>query len=107
MQARIGSVILYSTLGLCALAAAFVVYRHDLYDREPLPLLGLTIALGAGAIGLAGRAEEWTFAALRLASPRAIAAVVALLEELGKLAVVTAIALAARRAFNDPMDGIV
>ncbi len=99
--------ILYSTLGLCALAAAVLVYRHDLYDREPLPLLGLTIALGAGAIGLAGRAEEWTFAALRLASPREIAAVVALLEELGKLAVVTAIALLARRAFNDPMDGII
>ena len=50
--------ILYSTLGLCALAAAVLVYRHDLYDREPLPLLGLTVALGAGAIGLAGRAEE-------------------------------------------------
>jgi len=100
-------VILYSTLGLCALAAAVLVYRHDLYDREPLPLLGLTVALGAGAIGLAGRAEEWTFAALRLASPRAIAAVVALLEELGKLAVVTTIALLARRAFNDPMDGII
>ncbi len=106
MLDTIGTVILYPTLGLCAIAAAVLVYRHDLYDREPLPLLGLTVALGAGAIGLAGRAEEWTFAALRLASPRAIAAVVALLEELGKLAVVTAIALLAR-AFNDPMDGII
>ncbi len=99
--------ILYSTLGMCALAAAVLVYRHDLYDREPLPLLGLTIALGAGAIGVAGRAEEWTFAALGLASPAAIAVAVALLEELGKLAVVTAIALLARHAFNDPMDGII
>jgi len=100
-------VVLYSTLGLCALLAAVLVYQHDLYDREPWLLLGLTVALGAGAIGLAGRAEAWTFAALRLASPGSIAAVAALLEEMGKLAVVTAIALLARRAFNDPMDGII
>ncbi len=46
--------ILYGTLALCALGAALLVYRHDLYDREPPWLLLVTVGLGASAMNLAG-----------------------------------------------------
>ena len=94
-------------LGLCALGAAVLVYRHDLYEREPLLLLALTVALGAGGMWLAGQAEAWTLGVSRFTGARAIAAVAALEEELMKLLVVVAIALLARREFNDPMDGLI
>ena len=99
--------ILYLTLGLCALGAAFLVYRHDLYDREPWPLLAVAVALGAGAITIAGRLEARMFTAFSVTRPAGQAAVAAGCEELGKLLVVAAVALLARRTFNDPMDGIV
>jgi RsiW-degrading membrane proteinase PrsW (M82 family) len=102
-----GALILYATLGLCAVGAAFLVYRHDLYDREPWSLLAVAVGLGAAAIVLAGWLEAWTFVALSVARPAGQAAVAAACEELGKLLVVVAFAFFARRTFNDPMDGIV
>jgi RsiW-degrading membrane proteinase PrsW (M82 family) len=100
-------VILYATLGWCTLGAAIVVYRHDLYDREPIPLLALTVLLGMGAMSLAGHVEAWTLSSSRLTTPGAIATVAALEEELLKLLVVVAIAVGARRQFNDPIDGLI
>ena len=99
--------ILYLSLGLCATGAAYLVYRHDLYDREPWFLLLLTTALGALAINVAGRLEEWTFASPRFSGTTAQAAAAATYEELGKVAVVAGVMLFAPRWFNDPMDGIV
>jgi RsiW-degrading membrane proteinase PrsW (M82 family) len=100
-------VILYGTLVLCAIGAALLVYRYDLYDREPLRLLGLAAVLGAGAMALAGRSEQFTIERLGLEGHFALAAMAALQEETLKLLAVVALAVFARRHFNDPMDGII
>jgi RsiW-degrading membrane proteinase PrsW (M82 family) len=78
-----------------------------MYDTEPRWLLALTVALGAGAMALAGLVETLTLASGHLTSTRAVAVVAACEEELLGFGVVVATALLARRAFNDPMDGLV
>jgi RsiW-degrading membrane proteinase PrsW (M82 family) len=100
-------VLLYFSLGLCALAAACLVYHYDMYDREPRALLALAVGLGAGAMATAGILEEWTFRGERITGELAIAATAALEEESLKLLVVGVIALLFRRDFNDPMDGLI
>src|SRR5262245_47099094 len=99
--------ILYATLALCAFGAAVVVYRHDLYEREPLPFLALTVAVGMAAMWFAGWVEDWTLGIAKLSSAHAISAVAASEEETLKLLTVLVVALLTRRAPNDPMDGIV
>ena len=99
--------ILYGTLGLCALGAAFLVYRHDLYDREPVPLLALSVVLGAALMALAGQAESWVLEWSGVTSRPGIAAVAAVVEEILKLVTVVGVALLARKQFNDPLDGLI
>jgi len=100
-------VILYATLALSVLAAAALVVRYDMYDREPPALLALAMGLGAGAMAAAGLLEEWTLGGQRITGEAGIAAVAAVEEESLKLLVVGVIALLFRRTFNDPMDGII
>lgn len=99
--------LLYLSLGLCGLAAACLVYRYDMYDREPRGLLALAVVLGIGAMAGAGFLEEWTLSGERITREPAIAAAAALEEEALKLLVVGVIALLFRRDFNDPMDGLI
>jgi RsiW-degrading membrane proteinase PrsW (M82 family) len=99
--------ILYLTLCLCAAGATAIVCKHDLYDREPMPLLGVAAFLGAGAMWLAGQIEMFTFQTGYFTNVYAIAAVASLEEEFLKVLVVVLMALVARRHFNDPMDGLV
>jgi RsiW-degrading membrane proteinase PrsW (M82 family) len=66
------------------LLTARLVYRYDLYEHEPIPLLGVAVILGAGAMSLA-----------------------AVSEEVLKLLVVVLVALLAHREFDDAMDGVV
>jgi RsiW-degrading membrane proteinase PrsW (M82 family) len=103
----IEELILYITLGCCAAIAAWLVYRRDLYEREPLPLLVLTVALGAAAMWLAGTAEDWTFRLSGITGAYPIAAIAAIEEELMRVLVVLAVIVGARRHFNDPLDGII
>lgn len=103
--------LLYATLFLCALLMAVIVYRYDLYDREPWWALLLCVGLGAGSIALAGRVQVWvmsnlgTFAAEHWTISMSLAA--GITEELGKLTCVLIVALFMRRWFNDPLDGLV
>ena len=99
--------ILYATLALCAAFTGVVVYRYDLYDREPWPLLLLCAALGAGAMTTSGRIESLVFRTWTPTGDATTALLAAVVEELGKLAVVAAIALLDRRDFNDPLDGLI
>lgn len=71
-----------------------------------MPLLAVAVALGAAAMWLAGGVEAFLLASLPPA-PLAVAAVAAGTEESLKLAVVALVARAARREFDDPMDGVV
>jgi RsiW-degrading membrane proteinase PrsW (M82 family) len=100
-------VLLYFSLGVCALAAACLVYHYDMYDREPRGLLALAVGLGAGAMATAGLLEEWTLRGERITREPAIAAMAALEEEALKLLVVGVVAIVFRRDFNDPMDGLI
>lgn len=99
--------ILYATLALCAAFTSVVVYRYDLYDREPWWLLVLCAALAAGAMTAVGRVEDLVFRTWPPRSDAHTALMAALLEELGKVAVVATIAFLDRRDFNDPLDGLV
>jgi RsiW-degrading membrane proteinase PrsW (M82 family) len=94
-------------LAFCALLTARLVYRYDLYEHEPLPLLGVAIALGAFAMWVASLVEGWILAVGPEGGPFRIAAVAAGVEELLKLLVVVVVSLVARREFDDPMDGVV
>jgi RsiW-degrading membrane proteinase PrsW (M82 family) len=98
--------ILYATLALCAASTGVLVYRYDLYDREPWWLLFLCATLGALAMTAAGRVESSIFRTWPLGDP-ATSFLAAGLEELGKLGVVAAIARFDRRDFNDPLDGLI
>ncbi len=99
--------IFFLTLALCAGLTALLVYRYDLYEHEPIPLLAVAVALGAGMMRLAGRVEASALSRMGHASLHDVAALAAFAEEGLKLLVVVAVALLARREFDDPMDGVV
>ncbi len=96
---------LYFVLGLCALLVALLVYRYDLYEREPWYMIVLAVVLGALAMRLVGAIELLSL--VLVDSHVAVAALAALHEEAARLVVVIAIAFVFPRQFNDPMDGIV
>ena len=96
---------LYVALGLCALLAALLVYRYDLYEREPWYMVALAIVLGAAGMRLVGTVELVSLGFVD--TQVAVAALAALHEEAARLAIVIAIAFVFPRQFNDPMDGIV
>jgi RsiW-degrading membrane proteinase PrsW (M82 family) len=99
--------IFFLTLALCAGFTALLVYRYDLHDHEPVPLLVVAVALGAGMMRLAGRVEASALSRMGHVSLYDVAALAAFTEEGLKLLVVVAVALLARREFDDPMDGVV
>jgi RsiW-degrading membrane proteinase PrsW (M82 family) len=97
----------FVTIALCALLTAGLVYRYDLYEHEPIRLLGVAVALGAGAMWVSGAIEDMALGAWRGAGPLGTALVASGTEELFKLIVVVVVAVSARREFDDPMDGLV
>jgi RsiW-degrading membrane proteinase PrsW (M82 family) len=101
--------LIYGTTVVAALVIATIVYRYDLYDREPWWLLLLTAGLGAGAMWVTGHVEDWTRARLPSQWDEAAASgmIAATHEEAAKFLVVLAVALVFRRQFNDPMDGLI
>lgn len=100
---------IYVVLLFSAVVIGALVYRYDLYDREPWYLMLLAVALGYGAMAALAHVEDWTLNAVAAPddSPLPPALVAASHEELAKLLVVVLIALAARRQFNDAMDGLI
>jgi RsiW-degrading membrane proteinase PrsW (M82 family) len=102
-------ILVHLTLIGCAVAAAVLVLRYDLYDREPWPLLlGAAIA-GAFVMWTIGFVEDATLARCchSVGGPAVLAGIAAVEEELGRLAVVLAVAICFPRQFNDPIDGLI
>jgi len=101
--------IVYLTIGLCAAALVALSYRYDLYDREPLAMIGAAIMMGFVMMAVVGRAEHEAFKAMSIAHDSLVAraAIVALFEDGGKFLVVLLIAHLAVRHFNDPLDGLI
>lgn len=105
-----GRVTLYVTLASCAFLAGWLVYRYDMYEREPWYMVLFAVGLGFGAMFLVGRVEieDRVVDALgRVPLTVAAAASAAVVEELTRLILVLGLALFIRGQFNDPMDGIV
>lgn len=94
------------TLSLCTLGALSLIRRYDLYDKEPWWAMLLAIALGATGMYFIVTPQE-LFADWVGNAPMRFAMVAALTEESLKAAGVLFMALVARRAFNDPVDGII
>jgi RsiW-degrading membrane proteinase PrsW (M82 family) len=97
--------VLYAALLVCAVLAAGLVYRYDLYDREPWLALAATALAGALLMRLAEVLERQVM--LRHTGDLVAAATAALVEELLRLGLVVGLALLFRRTFDDPMDGLV
>jgi RsiW-degrading membrane proteinase PrsW (M82 family) len=96
---------LYVAVSLSAFLAALLVYRYDLYNREPWYMILLAAAAGAVAMRLVAGVELFTLGFVEGDAARA--AVAATHEEAARIAVVAAVAVLFRRHFDDPMDGIV
>jgi RsiW-degrading membrane proteinase PrsW (M82 family) len=100
-------VLLQALLALCALGAAFLVWRHDMYDREPWWALLATAALGGLLAPACGALEtRAVFALTGTPSSALLALAAAGIEEGARLLAVLAVARLLPRVFNDPMDGI-
>jgi protease PrsW len=102
-------VALYGTLLACALAAAFLVVRYDMYEREPWPMLVACALAGGVAMWVLGDVEDWTLDRLGgpAAGPAVLAAIAAVEEELTRFAIVALLALLLPAMLDDPMDGII
>jgi RsiW-degrading membrane proteinase PrsW (M82 family) len=95
---------------LFAAAMVLWVYRMDRFEREPWWAVFVAVAVGFGAMWLIGQGDDFALQTLRLAHEDVAtrAAVVALIEEGGKLLTVLALAnVFLWRQFNDPMDGLI
>lgn len=102
--------LLYAAMLVCALVLGHAALRYDLYDREPWFMVVLAVVLGAAAMWAAGQIQILFLIDLRAVEAHAIlapAATAAVSEEIAKAAVVLTVALASRRFFNDPLDGLV
>ena len=92
---------------LCALGAAVLVRRHDMFDREPWWALAGTALLGALLMSAAGRVEDLViYAGTDTPSSLWIALNAAFFEGLARVAAVGAVMILLPRIFNDPMDGV-
>ena len=98
---------LYITLASCAFLAGWLVYRYDMYEREPWYMVLLAVGLGAGAMIVIGHVELFTLNRLDEHTIVRIAAIAATHEEGIRLLVVVGLALFIPSQFNDPMDGII
>lgn len=100
---------LLAAILLCASGLALLVYRYDMYEREPWYMLLLALALGAAASTALSFGEDLLLQAIpdgerSLAAQAGVAAVA---EELAKLSIVLAIWFAMPWHFNDPFDGLI
>ena len=100
----------YTLTILVAAALVLWVYQHDRFEREPWWAVLVAVAVGFGAMWLIGFADD---GAMRWLAPArgnlaAKAAVVALIEEVGKLLTILLLArVILAPQFNDPMDGLI
>lgn len=99
---------LYITLASCAFLAGWLVYRYDMYEREPWYMVLFAVALGMGAMYVIGYVEEFTLRLVGGSPSYAVEAMIPATHEEGiRLLVVAGLALFLPSQFNDPMDGII
>jgi len=101
--------LVYGCLALCTIGLGLIVYRYDMYEREPWYMLLLALIAGMFSCLLIGYFEDYLFGILMLGEHQLgqQALLVAVSEELIKLLVVIGIAVVFRSQFNDPIDGLI
>jgi RsiW-degrading membrane proteinase PrsW (M82 family) len=98
----------YATVFICAYVFAMLVYRYDMYDKEPWYMLLLVAVLGIAAAFGIGFAEDSAIEFFnQYESAGGQAAIAAVFEESSKLLIVVLVAIFFRQHFNDPIDGLV
>lgn len=101
----------YTATFLAAAMLALFVWRHyDPHEREPWPAIVAAIFVGAIGMWFIGIADEWALRTLGLTIEHRYsrALVIAIVEEVGKLATILVLAwFVLRRCFNDPLDGLI
>ena len=99
----------YLCLALCTLGLALIVYRYDMYEREPWYMLLFALMLGMVGCFLIAHVEDFVFyrwpGVYEAVHQRVV--VVGVSEELIKLLPILGIALIFQSQFNDPMDGLI
>jgi RsiW-degrading membrane proteinase PrsW (M82 family) len=106
----VGAMPILSLMILCAAALVVWIYHEDRFEKEPLWAVGLALLTGFGMMWLLGLADDFAISFLHLTRDRIVtkAAVIALIEEGGKLIAVLLLAyVILRKQFNDPMDGLI
>ncbi len=94
---------------ICAVGFGLIVYRYDMYEREPWYMLLLAVAMGAGSFWILARGSDFIFLFWPEAATSifALALMAGVFEELLKLMIVLTIWLAIAQHFNDPFDGLI
>jgi RsiW-degrading membrane proteinase PrsW (M82 family) len=101
------TIVLWIALAIGAITAGWLVWRHDLYDRDPWWLLAIAGAIGVLLAAGCGRIEDRViYAASRTPSAAGIAAVAAATEEIARLVALAALAMIASARFRDPLNGV-
>jgi hypothetical protein len=99
--------LLWIALGVGAAAASYLVWRHDLYEREPWWMMLLCGAAGALLAPVCGWIEDRAIPAISpTPSSAVIASVASGVEESARLLALGALALLTRRWFSDALDGV-
>ena len=99
------NMLVYITVFVCAYAFALMVYRYDMYEKEPWYMLLLVVVLGMAAAYGIGFAEDIAIESFnQYDSVGGQAAIAAVFEETVKLLIVVLVAVVFRREFNDPID---
>ena len=100
--------IVYGTLIVCAALLGLLVYRYDMYEREPWYMLLIMAVLGGAAMSLTGKVEVFTLRLFQEPQSYPLIAIIASTHEEGaRLILVAALAIFVPSQFNDPMDGII
>ena len=104
-----GVAVIYLALTLCVIVLALIVYRYDMYEREPWYMLLLAAVLGGVSAWAIGFVEDALIRDLGQDGNSVLwqSSIASVCEESCKLAIVLFIFFCFSTHFNDPMDGIV
>ena len=58
---KVATMFIYGCLAICAIVLVLMVYRYDMYDREPWYMLVVAILLGILACVTVGKFEDYLF----------------------------------------------
>ncbi|HWP39719.1 MAG TPA: PrsW family glutamic-type intramembrane protease [Tepidisphaeraceae bacterium] len=100
----------YTLTFLCAAAMALWIYHYDRHEKEPWHAVILAVLIGFAAMWVIGVIDDLALQLTQLRRHQVLprAALIALIEEGGKLITIYLLArLILRRQFNDPMDGLI